>query len=213
MRALLAVARAIDMFTGFIARIMQWLTLVMVLLGAYNVVTRYVGRAIQQSLGGAIYTVLQSYMFDLIFLLAAGWVLSVDAHVRVDIIYSRLSARAKAWVDIFGTTFFLLPFCYMGFMLSLPYVQRSWQHGEVNVNANHIPIYPVKTLIPVAFALLALQGVAQIIKLAAQLRGAEPPGKGTTLPVTTLPEAPTDDAGPTGPTAPTGGGATEGGVS
>src|SRR5690554_4264390 len=203
MRALLAVARAIDMFTGFIARIMQWLTLLMVLLGAYNVVTRYVGRAIQQSLGGAIYTVLQSYMFDMIFLLAAGWVLSVDGHVRVDIVYSRLSERAKAWVDLFGTTFFLLPFCYMGFVLSLPYVQRSWQHGEVNVNANHIPIYPVKTLIPIAFALLALQGVAQIIKQIAKLRGVEPPGT-----VTTVIEAPAGEDGPSGA-----GATAEGGVS
>lgn len=181
MRALLGVARLIDGFTGLIAQIMQWLTLLMVLLGAYNVVTRYVGRAIQQSLGGAIYTVLQTYIFDLVFLLAAGWVLSVDGHVRVDIIYSRLSERAKAWVDLFGTVFFLLPFCYMGFMLSLPYVRRSWQHMEVNLSANNIPIYPMKTLIPVAFALLALQGISQIIKLIAKLRGVEPPGKVTVV--------------------------------
>ena len=177
MRALLGVARVIDSFTGAIAQVMQWLTLLMVLLGAYNVITRYVGRAIQQSLGGAIYTVLQTYMFDLVFLLAAGWVLSVDGHVRVDIIYSRLSEKRKAWVDLFGTVFFLLPFCFMGFALSLPYVRRSWQHMEVNVNALNIPIYPMKTLIPVAFALLALQGVAQIIKMIAKIRGVGPTGK------------------------------------
>ena len=181
MHALLGVARVIDRFTGAIAQVMQWLTLLMVLLGAYNVITRYVGRYIQQSLGGAIYTVLQTYMFDLVFLLAAGWVLSVDGHVRVDIIYSRLNERRKAWVDLFGTVFFLLPFCYMGFMLSLPYVRRSWQHMEVNVNANNIPIYPMKTLIPIAFALLALQGIAQIIKLIAKLRGIESSGKATII--------------------------------
>ncbi len=181
MHALLGVARVIDKITGAVAQVMQWLTLLMVLLGAYNVVTRYVGRAIQQSLGGAIYTVLQTYMFDLVFLLAAGWVLSTDGHVRVDIIYSRLNERRKAWVDLFGTVFFLLPFTYMGFMLSLPYVQRSWQHMEVNLNARNIPIYPMKTLIPVAFALLALQGIAQIIKQIAKLRGIEPSGKASIL--------------------------------
>lgn len=208
MRALLSVARVIDRFTGAIAQVMQWLTLLMVLLGAYNVITRYVGRAIQQSLGGAIYTVLQTYMFDLVFLLAAGWVLSVDGHVRVDIIYSRLTKRGKAWVDLFGTTFFLLPFCYMGFVLSLPYVQRSWQHMEVNVNARNIPIYPMKTLIPVAFALLALQGIAQIIKLVAQLRGIEPPGTATTVAegqpdsgTGTAPEGPSREPGSQGQVA------------
>ncbi|HNQ98727.1 MAG TPA: TRAP transporter small permease subunit [Trueperaceae bacterium] len=174
MKAALLVARAVDAFTGAIAVVMQWLSLLMVLLGAYNVVTRYVGRAIGVSLGGSIYTVLQTYAFDLLFLLAAGWVLRTDGHVRVDIVYSRLGPRAKAWVDLFGTVFFLFPFCYMGFTLSLPYVGRSWQHLEVNVNAGNLPIYLMKTVIPVAFALLALQGISQVIKLVAFLRGKGP---------------------------------------
>ena len=135
MHVLLSVSRVIDRFTTGIAVAMQWLTLLMVLLGAYNVVTRYVGRAIGVSLGGGVYTVLQTYAFDLIFLLAAAWVLRIDGHVRIDIIYAGLGRRAKAWVDIFGTLFFLLPFCFMGFALSLPYVRRSWQHMEVNLSA------------------------------------------------------------------------------
>lgn len=174
MKPFLALARIIDGFNGAVALVMQWLTLVMVLLGAYNVITRYVGRAIGVSLGGSIYTVLQTYAFDLVFLLAAGWVLRTGGHVRVDILYSRLGWRGKAWVDIFGTIFFLFPFCYMGFMLSLPYVRRSWQHMEVNVNAGGLPIYLMKTVIPVAFALLALQGISQLIKLIASLRGRGP---------------------------------------
>jgi len=174
LHASLGVARVIDRITGAIAQVMQWLTLLMVLLGAYNVITRYVGRAISQSLGGSIYTVLQTYAFDLIFLLAAAWVLQVDGHVRVDILYSRLTKRGKAWVDLFGTVFFLWPFCFMGFVLSLPYVRSSWDHMERNLNANGIPIYPMKTLIPVVFGLLALQGVSQFIKLVAELRGVTP---------------------------------------
>lgn len=175
MRALLKVSRVIDAFTGGIAQVMQWLAFFMVLLGAFNVVTRYVGRAIGVTLGGTVYQALQTYAFDLIFLLAAGWVLSTDGHVRVDILYSRLSARKKAWVDIFGTLFFLFPFSYMGFVLSLPYVRRSWQHMEVNVNAANLPIYWIKTVIPVAFALLALQGISELIKKVAFLRGEVPP--------------------------------------
>ncbi|HNR00875.1 MAG TPA: TRAP transporter small permease subunit, partial [Trueperaceae bacterium] len=119
MKAFLRVAGFIDAFNGAIAVVMQWLTLVMVLLGAYNVITRYVGRAIGVSLGGSVYTVLQTYAFDLVFLLAAGWVLRTEGHVRVDIVYSRLRERGKAWVDLLGTVFFLFPFCYMGFTLSL----------------------------------------------------------------------------------------------
>src|SRR5690606_36923142 len=180
LHASLSVARVIDRFTSAIAQLMQWLTLLMVLLGAYNGITRYVGRAISQSLGGAIYTVLQTYAFDLVFLLAAGWVLQVDGHVRVDVLYADLNRRGKAWVDLFGTFFFLLPFCFMGFVLSLPYVRSSWEHLESNLNANGLPIYPMKTLIPVAFALLALQGISQIIKLVAELRGVPPAPIGTT---------------------------------
>lgn len=175
MKILLQVSRGIDTFTNLIAQAMYWLTLLMVLLGAYNVVTRYVGRAIGVSLGGSIYTVLQTYFFDLVFLLAAGHVLKRDGHVRVDILYTRLSERAKAWVDIFGTLFLLMPFCYMGFVLSLPYVRRSWQHLEANVNAHGLPIYWIKTAIPVAFALLMIQGISELIKRIAFLRGALPP--------------------------------------
>ncbi len=177
LKAFLRVSLLIDGLTGAIARAMQWLTLIMVLLGAYNVVTRYVGRAIGVSLGGGVYTTLQSYAFDLVFLLAAGHVLKTDGHVRVDIIYSRLKDRTKAWVDIFGTIFFLLPFTFMGFVLSLPYVRRSWQHMEVNVNSGNLPIYLIKTVIPVAFVLLALQGISELIKRVAYLRGVALPGK------------------------------------
>lgn len=186
MKPLLAVARIIDMINTGIANAMQWLSLLMVLLGAFNVITRYVGRAVGVSLGGTMYQVLQTYAFDLIFLLAAGWVLKNDGHVRVDIIYANLSARAKLWIDLIGTTLFLFPFTYMGFILSLPYVSRAWQRMEVNVNAGRLPVYLIKTVIPIAFALIALQGVSQLIKIIAGLRGQgplapTPPGT-TTIP-------------------------------
>lgn len=174
MKAFLGVSRTIDGFLRLVAQGMYWLTLLMVLLGAYNVVTRYVGRAIGVTLGGGVYTTMQTYLFDLIFLLAAGFVLNQGGHVRVDILYTRLSERGKAWVDIFGTVFLLMPFCYMGFVLSLPYVRRSWQHMEVDVNAGGLPIYLIKTVIPIAFALLMLQGVSELIKSIALLRGALP---------------------------------------
>ena len=171
MKALLAVSGAIDALSTFIGRLTFWLTLFMVLVGAFNVVTRYVGRAFGLSFGGTLYIALQTYAYNLVFLLAAAYVLKVDGHVRVDILFSNLSERARAWIDILGTLLFLFPFCFMGFALTRAYVATSWRQREVNLNAGGLPIYPIKTVILIAFALLALQGVSEIIKRAAFLRG------------------------------------------
>lgn len=171
MTALLGVSKGIDALTTAIGRVTFWLTLVMVLIGAFNVVTRYVGRELGVSLGGTLYIALQTQLFNLIFLLSAAYVLNKDGHVRVDILYANYSVRAKAWVDILGTLFFLFPFCALGMYLSWGYVGRSWQQGEVNTNAGGLPVYPIKTVILIAFGLLILQGVSEIIKRVAVLRG------------------------------------------
>lgn len=194
MKGFLAVSRGIDAVTTAIGRVMFWLTLVMVLIGAFNVVTRYVGRAFNLSLGGTRYIALQTYAYNLVFLLGAAHVFNRDGHVRVDILYAGRSPRTKAWIDILGTIFFLFPFCVFGFYLSWGYVTRSWQQGEVNINAGGLPVYPIKTVILVAFALLMLQGVSEIIKRVALLRGHLPPP--------TAPPADIPHAGARGPDRP-----------
>ena len=171
MKAWLSVSKGIDAVTTTVGRVMFWLTLVMVLIGAFNVVTRYVGRSLGISLGGTLYITLQTQLFNLIFLLGAAYVLNKDGHVRVDIIYASTSARVRAWIDIFGTLFFLFPFCALGLYLSWGYVGRSWQQGEVNPNAGGFPVYPIKTVILVAFGLLILQGISELVKRIALLRG------------------------------------------
>lgn len=171
MNFLLGLSRGIDWLTTWIGKIMWWFTLFMVLVGFLNVVTRYVGRAIGVSLGGSLLIALQTYAYDLVFLLGAAYVFKADAHVRVDIIYSSLKKRARAAIDIFGIVFFLIPFCVMGFILSRGYVVTSWGQGEVNRNAGNIPVYPIKTVILVAFVLLILQGVSELIKNIAFLSG------------------------------------------
>ncbi len=171
MKAWLGISKGIDTVTTAVGRVMFWLTLVMVLIGAFNVVTRYVGRSLGVSLGGTLYIALQTQLFNLIFLLGAAYVLNKDGHVRVDIIYASTSARVRAWIDIFGTLFFLFPFCALGLYLSWGYVGRSWQQGEVNTNAGGLPVYPVKTVILIAFGMLILQGVSELIKRVAFLRG------------------------------------------
>ena len=173
MQGLLAISKGIDKLTTWIAYVMFWLTLVMVLLGAFNVITRNLGRALGVSLGGTLYIALQTYAYNLIFLLGAAYVFNKDAHVRVDILYSNYSKRLKAWVDIVMTFIFLIPFCVMGIYFSWDYVGRSWQQGEINVNAAGLPIYPIKTVIIVAFGLLILQAISEVIKRVAFLRGVE----------------------------------------
>lgn len=171
MNGLLKLSRLIDWTTTKIGQGMWWVSLFMVAVGVINVVTRYVGRAIGMRLGGTIYIALQNYAFSLIFLLGAAYLLRADGHVRIDLIYSNVSRRARAMIDIFGTLFFLFPLCYMGITLSRPYVAASWRQLEVNRNAGNLPVYPIKTAIIVAFALLALQGASELIKNIAFLAG------------------------------------------
>ncbi|MDZ7708536.1 MAG: TRAP transporter small permease subunit [Trueperaceae bacterium] len=171
MRVLLSLSKGIDDVTTLIGKVAWWLTLVMVLIGVLNVVTRYVGRSIGVALGGTEYIVLQTYAYNLVFLLGAAYVFRMNGHVRVDIIYSALSYRARAWVDVFGTLVFLIPFSLMGLYLSNRYVETSWRQREVNFNAGGIPIYPIKTVIVIAFALLLVQALSELIKNAAFLAG------------------------------------------
>ncbi len=190
MKALLGVSRGIDALTTAVGRVMFWLVLVMVLIGAFNVVTRYVGRSLGVSLGGTLYIALQTQLFNLIFLLGAAYVFNKDGHVRVDILYANASERVRAWIDIFGTLIFLFPFCALGLYLSWGYVGRSWQQGEVNPNAGGFPVYPIKTVILIGFGMLILQGLSELIKRAAFLRGhpvAYGNPAGTSVPVVQAP--------------------------
>jgi TRAP-type mannitol/chloroaromatic compound transport system permease small subunit len=175
----LAMAKGIDAITALIGRVMWWLTLFMVLVGAYNVITRYaygviqtlLGDAIAEKLSGNVYLELQTYSYDLVFLLGAAFVLHADGHVRVDIIYSTLRARYKAIIDILGTWLFLVPFSAMGIFFSHSYVSASWRAHEISPNPGGLARYPIKTVIVVAFTLLIAQGISETIKNVAFLRG------------------------------------------
>ncbi len=179
MKFFLAMAKGIDAITALIGRVMWWLTLFMVLVGAYNVITRYaygviqtlLGDAIAEKLSGNVYLELQTYSYDLVFLLGAAFVLHADGHVRVDIIYSTLQARYKAIIDILGTWLFLVPFSAMGIFFSHSYVSASWRAHEISPNPGGLARYPIKTVIVVAFTLLIAQGISETIKNVAFLRG------------------------------------------
>lgn len=168
---LLSISKGIDAVSTLVGKFARWLTLVMVLIGVFNVVTRYVGRSIGVSLGGTMYISLQTYAYDMVFLLGAAYIFLKDGHVRVDIIYSSLAKRGRAWIDVAGNLLFLIPFSLMGLAFAGPYVANSWQQREVNLSAGGILVYPIKTIIVIAFAMLLAQSFSELIKHLAFLAG------------------------------------------
>ena len=108
---------------------------------------------------------------SLVFLLGAAFTLKRDAHVRVDLVYQRLSPRARALADLVGTLVLLLPFCVFLFWVSLDYVGMAWSLRESSREPGGLPgVYLLKTLIPIAAALLGLQGIAHAIDAWARWR-------------------------------------------
>ncbi len=178
MKPLLAFARGIDRMNSALGRWTSLLALVMVVLGSWNALARYLGRFVGTDLSSNAFIEGQWYMFSLLFLLGAAWTLQQDEHVRVDVLYGRASPRTKAWIDLVGTVVFLLPFCVWAIWMSWPAVRNSWAVLEVSPDPGGLPRYPLKTVIPIAFAFVALQGVAWVIRKVAFLRGVDVEGDG-----------------------------------
>ncbi len=155
----------------------SWLTLAMVAVGAYNAVVRYLGRFTGWNLSSNAYLELQWYMFSLVFLLGASYALLTGAHVRVDVIFSRLPERWRRRIDLWGSLLFLVPFAVFGLVMSWPAVRNSWAVLEVSSDPGGLPRYPIKSVLLVAFTLLALQGLAEAarnwLRLRALRAGAE----------------------------------------
>lgn len=136
----------------------------MILVGAFNALARYLGRFTGIDLSSNAYLELQWYLFSLVFLLGGSYALSRDAHVRVDVFYSRVSERARAWIDLLGGIVFLLPFTVFGFWVSIPSVRNSFAVREVSPDPGGLWRWPIKAVILVSFALLFLQGIAEVLR-------------------------------------------------
>jgi TRAP-type mannitol/chloroaromatic compound transport system permease small subunit len=171
MKIWLKLSERIDTLNRRVGQLVQWLTLLMVLVGAFNALARYGGRFTEIQLSANAYIELQWYLFSLVFLLGAAHTLERDQHVRVDVFYGRLSERGKAWIDVIGGFVFLLPFCLFSLWVCTPTVRNSWAVREVSPDPGGLARYPIKTMILVCFALLLIQGVSEIIKRVATLRG------------------------------------------
>ena len=166
MRALLAVSRLIDGVNEHVGRAVSWLVLAAVLISAGNAITRYT-----VNLSSNAWLEIQWYLFSAIFLLAAGWGLMRNAHVRIDVVSGRLSPRARAWIDILGALLFLMPMALLILYFSWAMFAQSYLGHELSSDAGGLVRWPVKLLIPLGFGLLVLQGASEIIKRIAFLRG------------------------------------------
>jgi TRAP-type mannitol/chloroaromatic compound transport system permease small subunit len=164
MRLLRRLADRIDGLNDAMGRAIRWLVLLMVLVGAVSTVARYSARRLGLTLNLTPTTEAQWYMFSVIFLLGAAYALRHDVHVRVDVLYERLGARARGWIDLLGTLLFLVPFSVLMLWVSLPAVRTSWQIRETSPDPGGLPRWPIKALILVSFGLLLLQAVSQVVK-------------------------------------------------
>jgi TRAP-type mannitol/chloroaromatic compound transport system permease small subunit len=167
--ALMKLSRLIDAVNERIGRLVYWLVLVMVLVSAGNAIIRKT-----LSISSNAWLELQWYLFSAVFLLCAAYTLLRNEHVRIDVLAGRLSARGQAWIDIFGTLFFLLPMTIMIMALSWPYFVRGFTHNEISGSAGGLSLWPARLLLPVGFALLTLQGLSELIKRVAFLAGRAP---------------------------------------
>lgn len=166
MNALLALSRLIDAINTVVGRCVTWLTLVVVVVSAGNAIIR---KTFQTSSNA--WLELQWYLFGAIFLLAAGYTLLRNEHVRVDVLSSRLSRRKQIYIDIFGVIFFLMPACLLITYLSWPVFMDSFLTNEQSSNTGGLVRWPVKLLIPVGFGLLVLAGLSHLIKCIGFLMG------------------------------------------
>lgn len=165
---------AIDGLNDRIGVAIRWLALIMVLIGAIGAVLRYFSRGLGLALNLTPAIELQWYLFSVIFLMGAAYGLRHDVHVRVDVMYERLSARGRAWIDLAGTVLFLIPFSILMLRVSYPAVRSSFEVREVSPDPGGLPRYPIKALILVSFVLLLLQAISQIVRQVDAIRGVGP---------------------------------------
>lgn len=162
------IADAIDAGVDALGRAVSWLSLLLVALAFGLVLARYAF-----GFGSIAGQEAVTWLHSLVFLLGAAYALRHGQHVRVDLFYQRFSPRGRALADLLGTVFFLLPFCSFMLWVSLDYVGASWGQREGSREPGGLPgVFLLKTLIPVAAALLALQGVSLALRAVLALRGA-----------------------------------------
>jgi TRAP-type mannitol/chloroaromatic compound transport system permease small subunit len=171
--ALLALSRWIDSVNEFVGRWLAWLVLAAVLISAGNATVRKVFDTSSNA-----FLEIQWYLFAAVFLVAAGYTLLRQDHVKIDVVLHNFTRRTQVKIEVFGIVCFLMPFVYEIVTLVWPLVTKAYIHGEMSSNAGGLIRWPVYAMVPLGFTLLGLQGISELIKRVAFLMGlAEDPGK------------------------------------
>ena len=169
MNGLLSLSSLIDRLNTLIGKLSMWLILATTLISAGNAIVR---KAFDVSSNGLLE--IQWYLFAAVFMLGAGYGFLKNSHVRIDFISSRLTDRTRNWIDVGGILVVLLPMCVLLITLSWPVFTNAYNNGEMSQNAGGLIRWPAYLLVPVGFSLLILQGISELIKRIAFLRGIIP---------------------------------------
>jgi TRAP-type mannitol/chloroaromatic compound transport system permease small subunit len=168
-QSLLKVSRAIDAFTRWTGKRLAWLILVAVIVSALNAIVR---KAFDTSSNS--WLELQWVLFSIVFLLCSSWTLLDNEHIRIDIVNNMLPKKLRDSIDVVGHAFFLLPLTIVMIITGGPFFMRSVEINEQSGNAGGLPQWPAKSLIIVGFTLLLIQGLSELIKRIAVMRGLIP---------------------------------------
>ncbi len=159
---LLSLSSKIDKFTECTGRCISWLVIILVVLVGYDVSMRYLFQS-----GSVGIQEMEWHLFSIIFLIGAAYTLKHDEHVRLDVFYRSkfLNDRHRAWIDAFGALFILIPFCILIIISVWPFLSQAYIHNEASPDPGGLPArWLIKSMIPVGFAFLLLQGIAESIK-------------------------------------------------
>jgi TRAP-type mannitol/chloroaromatic compound transport system permease small subunit len=165
-QTLLSISKTIDQVNTRLGKLIAWLIFVAVAVSTVNALIRKIFDTSSNS-----WLELQWVLFGFVFLLCSPWTLLSNEHIRIDVISSKLPKRARDWIDIVGHVAFLLPFALVMILTSGPFALRSILGNEQSGNAGGLPQWPAKTLIFVGFIVLFVQGVSELIKRVAIMRG------------------------------------------
>jgi TRAP-type mannitol/chloroaromatic compound transport system permease small subunit len=169
LQALLPVSRGIDAFNQRLGKWLSWLILAMVLISATNATVRKVFDTSSNA-----WLELQWVLFSAVFLLCSPWTLLVNEHIRIDIVNNMLPKQVRNIIDVVGHALFLLPLCLLMMVTGLPFFLRSFEINEQSMNAGGLPQWPAKSLVLLGFSLLFVQGISELVKRVAIMRGLIP---------------------------------------
>jgi TRAP-type mannitol/chloroaromatic compound transport system permease small subunit len=156
----------VDAASKRLSQLAAWLVMLACAVSAVNAIVRYTF-----SIGSNAFLELQWYLFAGTLYFAAPYLLKLNEHVRVDVLYGGRSGTTKAWIDLLGLIFFFMPVCVAMVFLSLNFVHDSYVQNEMSVSSGGLLRWPVKVMIPIGFALLSIQGVSEILKRIGFLSG------------------------------------------